>query len=921
MKNKILLSVLGVLAAVSCARASFNFAATNDLSGPVTVALYSTNSSGQWTFEGSTNLVNGTHATLVGTNADVGVALVNAGLGVARANLFSAIANTNGANCSYLATNGVLTYYTLAGGAGGPGGISGGGNNRGPAPGAILGTFYWATNAPNGAVMANIGAIFMQFDVNYNFVAEWVKSTPNFSNTNWLALTNATGLAFVPLTPAQAAALVNTNNAMSPLGGNLGLTGTFTTAGTNQAVSFNYGYFFNGTNINATFLGVVISTNLTAMLNSVSNSMAIYSSNLVFNPTNLATIIPGSVIPIMGYDGSGNVITNGYRAVDIPTAKPLRRPIIGFNDYYASAGVATTFANDAAFLNGLITNGMVAFWQNNGVQPWFWLDYGYIYRTNGLYSWNSNWSPGVPTFVNMLHTNGFLVGLYFNFGSAYSGTNVDADAAVVASWNIDGVKVEGFPPGGVSTNPAAWHTTKQYRWFLEQIISDIAADCPNKHIIFLGSSVATVEPWMSKEMDEALPDGNNYDSSNGHEAYEFYTNDLTQFQWILQGRTQTGRGFYVDNNLFEVNGYQGGIYLVPKLGNDALRTKLALSAISRAPIIDSDYPLNLSGPAALNDFQSPLSFFTNLFVLQIDQDANLAAGYPVWNNGVSSLMTNESVVNVYTTNWGGTLPVKPPGSQISEPFTNYAEEIWVSPLGFDGSHCAVGLRNGSTNVQSIALTSSLLGLGTNVFTLFDCWANQWYGYGSNAITIPVREWDTRLFKAYAGQIAFYSPGTNWLTQQAPGDDWTNCWPRNPYGGAPTNYNGVQFTANYNNGNNFSYAGSGVGYSNYFALYPQGYVSYPVGGATNFTVTCGYNYQEDLTIGGSNLNEAVSITLDGTVLTNFNLVNQTGGPINKTVSLNVAGGNRIAILLTCLNPAFLANDFGDPMEFAFPALIK
>ena len=199
------------------------FLATNDLGSAVSLAFYATNSAGQTTFGGGTNIAAGASNTITagGTWLGVAVSATNA-TGVARADSYASLANTNGANCSCLITNGTLIYYTQNTTSTPGGGISGGTSytntpggavpqtnafpaNTNPPSGALnifsSGTFFYGTNAPNGLLTAPFASIYNQFDSSWtNFVSQYVKTTTTGSNgwvmemSNWYtakaALTN-----------------------------------------------------------------------------------------------------------------------------------------------------------------------------------------------------------------------------------------------------------------------------------------------------------------------------------------------------------------------------------------------------------------------------------------------------------------------------------------------------------------------------------------------------------------------------------------------------------------------------------------------------------------------------------------------------------------------------------------------------------
>ena len=183
------------------------FNATNNLGSTLTLAFFNTNSAGQISaFGAATNISAGTSNVLTSTNTWSGVAVVSAGVGAARLNAFTRLANVNGANTSYLVTNGVLAYYNLAAGSTLSGAIAQAGAGNSPPSGATPQPVanYAGTNAPNGIYTAGYGSLYNQFDATgTNFIAQFVKTTTT-SNTGWVNNTNfnATGTV-VTNTPEQ----------------------------------------------------------------------------------------------------------------------------------------------------------------------------------------------------------------------------------------------------------------------------------------------------------------------------------------------------------------------------------------------------------------------------------------------------------------------------------------------------------------------------------------------------------------------------------------------------------------------------------------------------------------------------------------------------------------------------------------------
>jgi hypothetical protein len=187
MKTLISLLASGVWL-LGSAQAGITFNATNDTSRPVLVALYATNASGQYTFGGTTTVATNSNSTISTNAAWSGVAIINAGLTAARISTWSMLANTNGAYCSYMASNSALVYYTLIPGSSTPGAISqGGGGGSSSSPTAIgPAAYYFGTNTPNGNVAAAIGSVYSQLNSNQSvLLAQWIKLAPSYTSTNW----------------------------------------------------------------------------------------------------------------------------------------------------------------------------------------------------------------------------------------------------------------------------------------------------------------------------------------------------------------------------------------------------------------------------------------------------------------------------------------------------------------------------------------------------------------------------------------------------------------------------------------------------------------------------------------------------------------------------------------------------------------
>jgi hypothetical protein len=170
MKNKFSAFCLCLISAFSFQLSALasSFWVTNDLTGPVAVAFYATNAAGQFTFGALTTNAVGTSNSITAGGSWNGVAVVQPASSAARVSSFAALVNTNGANCSYLTTNGYATYYTLVPGAGGPGSISAGSAfSGGGANGTISGT--GSNSAPALAVGASY--YYVQTDTNGNVIS------------------------------------------------------------------------------------------------------------------------------------------------------------------------------------------------------------------------------------------------------------------------------------------------------------------------------------------------------------------------------------------------------------------------------------------------------------------------------------------------------------------------------------------------------------------------------------------------------------------------------------------------------------------------------------------------------------------------------------------------------------------------------
>ena len=157
------------------------FNVTNNLTGTLLFAFYNTNAAGQFTFGGVTNLAAGTSSSVAaGTNAAVwhGVTIFNPGVMAARVNPWASLASTNGANCSYLVTNGSALLYSMAPGSVSPGTIAAGGPTN-VAPVLPSGAqYYYVITDTNGNVIS---------PANFN----WGVSTASPVNTNraWMFMT------------------------------------------------------------------------------------------------------------------------------------------------------------------------------------------------------------------------------------------------------------------------------------------------------------------------------------------------------------------------------------------------------------------------------------------------------------------------------------------------------------------------------------------------------------------------------------------------------------------------------------------------------------------------------------------------------------------------------------------------------------
>jgi len=78
------------------------------------------------------------------------------------------------------------------------------GNPTNPPVTAVYGAVFLAgTNAPNGLICAATGSFYNQFDQTWtNLLATWVKGQ-GVCTSNWITLTNGTGLSYVPPSPGQ----------------------------------------------------------------------------------------------------------------------------------------------------------------------------------------------------------------------------------------------------------------------------------------------------------------------------------------------------------------------------------------------------------------------------------------------------------------------------------------------------------------------------------------------------------------------------------------------------------------------------------------------------------------------------------------------------------------------------------------------
>ena len=165
-------------------------AITNDLGAAFNVGFFSWQSDGQNVLSGVTNIPSGTSNTITSAGPNNGIIILFTNSTFALLNYFANLPNTNGANLSYLATNGaaVIQNTVLWSPPGNrPGSVSGGSVTNGvpqSVPSPVL--VYGGTNAPNGLYTAGVGSLYNLFDgTGTNFVAQYVKSTANGS-TGWV---------------------------------------------------------------------------------------------------------------------------------------------------------------------------------------------------------------------------------------------------------------------------------------------------------------------------------------------------------------------------------------------------------------------------------------------------------------------------------------------------------------------------------------------------------------------------------------------------------------------------------------------------------------------------------------------------------------------------------------------------------------
>ena len=176
-----------------------SFLATNDTMRPVLVSFYNTNSLGQYIFGGGATVATNTTGTISSNAAWLGVTVINQNLSVMRANTWAALANTNGAKCSYLSTNGALEYYTVPSGSSSAGSVTNGAtptnNPTGPVPVSVPITDLSVTNLleqdglvvvpytnVTGAVTNSVRIFGPWLGSNYIQKAIW--ALPQFTNKN-----------------------------------------------------------------------------------------------------------------------------------------------------------------------------------------------------------------------------------------------------------------------------------------------------------------------------------------------------------------------------------------------------------------------------------------------------------------------------------------------------------------------------------------------------------------------------------------------------------------------------------------------------------------------------------------------------------------------------------------------------------------
>ncbi len=302
---------------------------------------------------------------------------------------------------------------------------------------------------------------------------------------------------------------------------------------------------------------------------------------------------------------------------------------------------------------------------------------------------------GMRSYVQRMHALGAKVGLYIDCtstvgdpnGRGQAGTPLDyaeRDAALLASWNIDKVKVDGG-------NLTGDYVRQWYQLFCSKL-DEVAMTNNRSDLIIVEGALCSVPgtcdnyplaEWMPRTINHMRLCGDGLWGGPGHAAaWEGLLSTAIQNPWL------SGPGHFVyQNSLVGV----GFMHDRSKWGIDDSKAFFGISAMMGMPMYSSSPP-TLVDPSELT------LLFANAEFLEIVRDSACIQGWPVT-----------------TTGYGHT---------------------WVRPLA-NGDR-AVGLWNQST-ANSLTMTfpfTSLLGLTADVLNVRDVF-NRTTSRATNSITAEV----------------------------------------------------------------------------------------------------------------------------------------------------------------------------------------